>query len=78
MATLPTPEELGRSILDLYKQNNRQIGDGFQHIDLLRRWIEKGGNEAGFSSGITWLMDNHFIEMKGIFLCLTTEGFSEM
>ncbi len=78
MATLPSPEELARSILDIFKQQNRRAKERVSYSMIRKTWVENGDRDDDLRSGINWLKDNGFLEEKATFLFLTEKGFAEM
>jgi len=76
MATLPSPEELGRLILDIFKQKNLRAGEMMLEGRIKTLWIENNGREDDLDSGLTWLIDNGFLEKRGLAFFLTKKGLS--
>lgn len=64
MATLPTPEESGRVILDIYGKFNVRPGEMLQTRTLLANWIKTGLKNEDLANGLEWLGEQGFIEQK--------------
>ena len=78
MATIPEPEELGRMILDIYKQKNIRAGEMISVQRMQTIWRKKNGRTDDLRSGLNWLIANGCLEEKGRGYFLTEKGFHEM
>lgn len=79
MATIPLPKELGRLILDIFKQKNLRAGERIPYQMIRSVWSENGHRrDDDLRSGIDWLKDEGFLEEERQFLFLTEKGFAEM
>ena len=78
MATIPEPEELGRMILDIYRQKNVRAGEMIRIVRIETLWRNTKGRTDDLRSGLNWLIANGFLEEKGRSLFLTEKGFDEM
>jgi|GEM_PF-1063731 hypothetical protein len=82
MAQEMTPEEVGRKILDIYKQENVKAGEMLPTQVIQTKWINAGERSEELSKGLKWLLDNDYLEQKDDkadhFLFLTEAGFRTM
>ncbi|MGB2866338.1 MAG: hypothetical protein WBC05_23620 [Sedimentisphaerales bacterium] len=78
MSTIPEPEELGRIILDIYKQGNIRAGEMIPIGRIETLWRNNKGRTDDLRSGLNWLIANGFLEEKGRAFFLTEDGFNEM
>lgn len=82
MAIIPTPEESGRKILQIYNQDNIRSGEMMLMQAITVRWMKIGGKEEDLNSGLKWLSEQGYLEQKegelqtAIFL--TESGFAEL
>ena len=82
MATIPTPEESGRKILEEYKRDNRRAGEMMLLQGITARLMKRGERSEDIKSGLQWLLEQGYLEQKeghpsgAIFL--TESGFAEL
>lgn len=81
MATIPTPEESGRKILEEYKRDNRRAGEMMLLQGITARLMKRGERSEDIKSGLQWLVNQGYLEQKreklGMFF-LTESGFTEL
>ncbi len=80
MATLPTPEEIGKKILAFYGQHNVRPGE-MMLLQNLNIWSMKLGQRGeDLIAGLEWLEQQGYIEQKdgksNDALFLTEAGFA--
>ena len=79
MATLPTPGENARAILDIFKHFNTRPDESLRINNFLAIWVKKGFRGADFDSGMTYAKQNGWvveIQPNEVYK-LTEIGFAE-
>lgn len=64
MATLPTPEESGRKILNMYGEYNVRPGEMLQLRVINVNWVKLMQRSEDLIPGLEWLGEMEFIEQK--------------
>ena len=80
MAQVPTPEECGRQILALYRQDNLRANEMILAQSLRARLQGVRLREADLQSGLEWLIDQGYLrtDQRRTTFWLTEAGFAAM
>ena len=81
MATLPTPEQSGGNILQIYKKYNIRPGEMLQIQVIKIKLMEMGKRTEDFEAGLKWLVEQGYLEQKegksDRVIFLTQKGFAK-
>ncbi len=79
MASLPTPEESARHILEIFHEHSRRPGEVLRHNNFLLPFNKGGWRSEDFNSGIIYAAEQGWVELleRGISVRLTRRGFEQ-
>ena len=79
MATLPTPEENARNVLEVFRHLDRRAGEVVLEKTLLQTWAKWGWRiEDDLASGLLKAEELGWVERTKRGYRLTDEGFRDM
>jgi hypothetical protein len=85
MTASPTPEQLARAILGIFKSQNCIAGDPLR-IDFIKaQFLENHGGEADYTAGLLYAEDTDWVEVSPApdmrphdMFKLTADGFAKI